>query len=122
MQRKFLEGLGLEKSIIDKILNENGTDIEKAKERLETERDNYKSQLETAQTALKKFEGVNVEELKGEIEKLNGDLAAKETCRILPSYIFIIRCYIGIRCSLGLLPFNTLGNKSYRYQREKVVF
>ena len=79
MQRKFLEGLGLEKSIIDKILNENGTDIEKAKERLETERDNYKSQLETAQTALKKFEGVNVEELKGEIEKLNGDLAAKKT-------------------------------------------
>lgn len=66
MQRKFLEGLGLEKSIIDKILNENGTDIEKAKERLETERDNYKSQLETAQTALKKFEGVNVEELKGD--------------------------------------------------------
>lgn len=122
MQRKFLEGLGLEKSIIDKILNENGTDIEKVKERLETERDNYKSQLETAQTALKKFEGVNVEELKGEIEKLNGDLAAKETCRILPSYIFIIRCYIGIRCSLGLLPFNTLGNKSYRYQREKAVF
>lgn len=66
MQRKFLEGLGLEKSIIDKILNENGTDIEKAKERLETERDNYKSQFETAQTALKKFEGVNVEELKGD--------------------------------------------------------
>lgn len=80
-------------------------------EKLRTSRDNYKSQLETAQTALKKFEGVNVEELKGEIKKLNGDLAAKETCRILPSYIFIIRCYIGIRCSLGLLPFNTLGNK-----------
>lgn len=78
MQRKFLEDLGLEKSIVDKILNENGADIEKAKSRLETERDNYKSQLETAQTALKKFEGVNVDELKGEIEKLNGDLATKE--------------------------------------------
>jgi hypothetical protein len=79
MQRKFLEDLGLEKSVVDKILNENGADIEKAKSRLETERDNYKSQLETAQTALKKFEGVNVDELKGEIEKLNGDLATKET-------------------------------------------
>jgi hypothetical protein len=78
MQRKFLEDLGLEKSVVDKILNENGADIEKAKSRLETERDNYKSQLETAQTALKKFEGVNVDELKGEIEKLNGDLATKE--------------------------------------------
>ena len=32
-------------------------------EKLRTSRDNYKSQLETAQTALKKFEGVNVDEL-----------------------------------------------------------
>lgn len=47
-------------------------------EKLRTSRDNYKSQLETAQTALKKFEGVNVDELKGEIKKLNGDLATKE--------------------------------------------
>lgn len=47
-------------------------------EKITTARDNYKSQLETAQTALKKFEGVNVDELKGEIEKLNGDLATKE--------------------------------------------
>lgn len=42
-------------------------------------RDNYKSQLETAQTALKKFEGVDVESLKGEIEKLNTDLKSKES-------------------------------------------
>ena len=48
-------------------------------EKLRTSRDNYKSQFETAQTALKKFEGVNVDELKGEIKKLNGDLATKET-------------------------------------------
>lgn len=54
-------------------------EFERVKSRLEVERDNYKDSLETAQTALKKFEGVNVEELKGEIEKLNGDLAAKET-------------------------------------------
>lgn len=53
-------------------------EFERVKSRLEVERDNYKNSLETAQTALKKFEGVNVEELKGEIEKLNGDLAAKE--------------------------------------------
>lgn len=53
-------------------------EFERVKSRLEVERDNYKDSLKTAQTALKKFEGVNVEELKGEIEKLNGDLAAKE--------------------------------------------
>ena len=50
MQRKFLEDLGLEKEIVDKIMSENGSDIEKTKARLEAERDNYKEQLETAQT------------------------------------------------------------------------
>ncbi len=37
-------------------------------------RDNYKSQLETAQTALKEFEGVDVAELKGKVKQLNIDL------------------------------------------------
>ena len=31
MQRKFLEDLGLEKEIVDKIMSENGSDIEKDK-------------------------------------------------------------------------------------------
>lgn len=48
-------------------------------EKITAARDNYKSQLETAQTALKKFEGVDVESLKGEIEKLNTDLKNKES-------------------------------------------
>lgn len=79
MQRKFLEDLGLEKEAIDKIMAENGSDIEKTKSRLEAERDNYKSQLETAQTALKEFEGVDVKELNGKIAQLTADMATKET-------------------------------------------
>ena len=75
MQRKFLEELGLEKDVIDKIMAENGSDIEKIK----ADRDNYKSQLETAQEALKGFEGVDVKELNGKIAQLNSDLAAKDT-------------------------------------------
>ena len=71
MQRKFLEDLGLEKEIVDKIMSENGSDIEKTKARLEAERDNYKEQLETAQNALKEFDG--------KIETLNNDLKNKET-------------------------------------------
>ncbi|MBE6857384.1 MAG: hypothetical protein IJO99_02760 [Ruminococcus sp.] len=43
MQRKFLEDLGLEKDVIDKIMTENGNDINNAKKKLEAERDNYKS-------------------------------------------------------------------------------
>lgn len=79
MQRKFLEDLGLEKEVIDKILNENGADLEKTKAKLEAERDNYKSQLETAQNALKEFEGVDVKDLQEKITTLNNDLAKKDT-------------------------------------------
>lgn len=78
MQRKFLEELGLEKEIVDKIMAENGSDIEKAKSKLEAERDNYKSQLETAQAALKEFEGIDVKELNGKIATLTADLETRE--------------------------------------------
>lgn len=79
MKRQFLEDLGLEKDIIDKIMTENGTNIERTKTKLEAERDNYKSQLETAQNALKEFEGVDVEDLQDKIKTLNTDLANKDT-------------------------------------------
>ena len=59
MKRKFLEDMGLSKEQVDSIMDENGRDIEAMK----SERDNYKSQLTTAQETLKSFEGVNVQEL-----------------------------------------------------------
>lgn len=74
MQRKFLEGLGLEKEVIDKIMAVNGTDLEG----LKAERDDYKQQLTDAQKTLKSFEGVDVQELQGKITKLTEDLAAKD--------------------------------------------
>ena len=46
MKRKFLEDMGLSKEQVDNIMAENGKDIEAIK----TERDNYKTQLDTAQT------------------------------------------------------------------------
>ena len=79
MKREMLEALGIDKEIVDKIMTENGNDINKTKEKTEAERDNYKSQLETAQNALKDFEGVDVKELKGKIDTLTADLTAKET-------------------------------------------
>lgn len=79
MKREFLESLNLEKDVIDKIMAENGNDINSTKQKLEAERDNYKSQLETAQTALKDFEGVDVKDLQGKIATLTTDLTAKET-------------------------------------------
>ena len=74
MKRKFLEDMGLSKEQVDSIMDENGRDIEAMK----SERDNYKSQLTTAQETLKSFEGVNVQELQGKITKLTADMAAKD--------------------------------------------
>ena len=71
MKRKFLEDMGLSKEQVDSIMDENGRDIEAMK----SERDNYKSQLTTAQETLKSFEGVNVQELQGKITKLTADMA-----------------------------------------------
>ena len=80
MKREFLKELGIEnKEVIDKIMAENGADIEKTKTKLEGERDNYKGQLETAQTALKEFEGVDVKDLQTKLTTLQNDLVAKET-------------------------------------------
>ena len=58
--------------------NENYKTVSEA-EKLRTARDNYKSQLETAQNALKEFEGVDVKDLQGKIDKLNNDLAQKDS-------------------------------------------
>ena len=67
MKREFLEGLGLEKDVIDKIMTENGNDInaEKAKtNKAEADRD--------------KFKDVKPEELQDTIKKLQDDLKAKD--------------------------------------------
>ena len=46
--------------------------------KIETARDNYKTQLDTAQNALKEFEGVDVNELKDKVASLTTDLANKD--------------------------------------------
>jgi predicted nucleic acid-binding Zn-ribbon protein len=85
MKRKFLEDLGLEKETIDKIMDENGNDIENAK--ADTEKLNTKiSDLEKEITGLNgqikdrdgqldklKKSGGDAEELKKQIETLQND-------------------------------------------------
>lgn len=72
MQRKFLEELGLEKETIDKIMTENGNDINREK----TTANELKTQLDTATERLKGFDGVDVTDLKSQISKLTADLDA----------------------------------------------
>lgn len=54
-------------------------EFDKVKNRLEVERDNYKDSLETAQNALKEFDGVDVKELNGKIAQLTSDLTKKDS-------------------------------------------
>lgn len=92
MKRKDLEDLGLEKEVVDKIMGWNGADIEVEKAKIkaaEGERDNYKSQLDTATEELDKFKDLKPEEMQATIKKLQQDLkdkdaeyAAKEADRI----------------------------------------
>lgn len=49
MKRKFLEDLGLDKDIVDQIMQENGNDINKAK----SDYEDIKTQLETANNTIK---------------------------------------------------------------------
>lgn len=58
MKRKFLEDLGLEKEVIDKIIAENGSDIEAEKAKTveaTTKLESANSQLKEANNTITKF-------------------------------------------------------------------
>ena len=89
MKREVLKSLGLSEDVIDKIMDENGKDINDLKSQIQataTERDGYKEQLkqrDTDITELKKS-AANSEELKAKLtdleskyQKDTGDLTAK---------------------------------------------
>ena len=85
MKRKFLEDLGLEKEVIDKILNEAGTDLESAKsgyETLKKEKEHLDEELKKRDFQIEdlKKNVKSVEDLTKEIDKLKQENAtAKET-------------------------------------------
>lgn len=73
MTRKFLEDLGLEKDLIDKILDENSRDIGKAKgnyDDIKTERDQLKDEIEKRDKQLTELKKLDPEGLKDEIQRL----------------------------------------------------
>lgn len=111
MERKFLEELGLEKTVIDKILDVNSSDIGSTKKTLsdklktaEDARDGLQGQLDTANEALKGFEGIDPANIQAELKKAqdalkdaekqhSADLAKRdsraETEKLLSSHKFI---------------------------------
>lgn len=91
MQRKFLEDLGIkDKETVDKILDENSTDIGKAKGELETVQNKLsesEKEVETLKGQVKERDGQletlknstgNIEDLKTQIATLQADNQAKD--------------------------------------------
>jgi hypothetical protein len=75
MKTEDLQTRGLTQEQIDYVMAEYGKELNGIKQ----DRDTYKTQLAAAQTTLKSFEGVNVQELQGRIIQLTADLANKKT-------------------------------------------
>ncbi|UZP04385.1 phage scaffolding protein [Clostridium botulinum] len=73
MKREFLKELGLEDEVIEKVMAENGSDIQKEKAKTvkaETERDTYKGQLTTTQETLKTYEDMDIDGIKKSAKEL----------------------------------------------------
>lgn len=98
MKREFLEGLGLEKEVIDKIMEENGKDINAEKAKATAKDDEIKTlkeQVETANKEIKSYKDMNIEEIQKSVEtwkttakehekayqKLKNDTALKDAVR-----------------------------------------
>ena len=79
---EIIAAFGLEvpadkKTDFDKLLKENYR-TKNEYDNAVTKRDEYKTSLDTVNEKLKEFEGIDVADLKGQIEKLQGDLKAKD--------------------------------------------
>lgn len=92
MKTAELKELGLTEEQIAQVFAINGKDIESAKAAkdktiadLTTERDNLRTQLDTAETTLKNFEGIEPEKMQQEIQtyKQNAEDAKKEYAKQL---------------------------------------
>lgn len=79
MKREFLKELGLEDSVIDKVMGENGKDVEKQKKEtekatekiknLETELEANKQTLDEANSQIEKFKEMDIEGIKNSAEE-----------------------------------------------------
>lgn len=69
MKTEFLKSLGLEQDVIDQIMAENGKDIKSEKDKAKEKLDALQEQLDTAQTTLKGFEGVDLATIQSDLAK-----------------------------------------------------
>ncbi|MCC8043911.1 MAG: phage scaffolding protein [Clostridiales bacterium] len=75
MKREFLKELGLEKDVIDKIMDENGNDIESARR---SEADKFSTERDTLTTKANDLQG-QLDARDADIKDLQGKLTAAQT-------------------------------------------
>ena len=71
MKTEELKAKGLTEEQISFVMAENGKDIKKAKDDLKAmtdDRDQWKSKAETAEDALNKFDGIEPDKIKAELD------------------------------------------------------
>ena len=85
MKREFIKALNIEAltdDIIDNIMTEHGKTVKSTADKLETankEIGDWKTKYGEIETKLKSFDGVNVEELRGQIAQLSGEIETNKT-------------------------------------------
>lgn len=80
MKREFLKNLGLEDEAIDKVLNENGKDIEAVKTKY-GDYDDLKTQLSEANKQIQDFKGMDIDGIKTAAADWEKKAKAAETDR-----------------------------------------
>lgn len=71
MKREFLEELGLEKEVIDKIMAENGKDINAEKSKVSAKDEEIKTleeQIKSANKEIKSYKDMNIEDIQKSVE------------------------------------------------------
>lgn len=82
MKKEELEAIGLTEEQIKSVFELNGKDIsreQKAAQRAEAERDEWKKRAETAEETLKGFDGVDIEKMKADVEEWKKKAQEAET-------------------------------------------
>jgi len=103
MERKFLEELGLDKEVIDKILGEHGKGIQAEQKKLEAkekERELTNNQLTDANNTIKSYKDMDIDEIKksaddwaGKTKSLEVELGKTKTNAALVRQLFGLNVY-----------------------------
>ena len=101
MKREWLKELGLTDEQVDKVIDKNGEDINSIKSKLtaaETERDDYKSQLESANTTIQSYKEMDIEGIKKSVgdweTKYNADIKALQDKLEGQAYDFALENFV----------------------------